>query len=451
MTAAHQPRSDRRWAGGFLSALSQASWTRSSAWAASLTSRRARDRIQAASQPEAVAIEDFVFLSEGLSNSYLVVTSEGRVVINTGMGFEAPVHRRNFDAIDPGPVRYVLLTQAHVDHVGGVDLFREAGTEVVAQAGNPAHQAEDALIQRYRARRSAFAFGPTIAKATAYVKEHFGDVVSPQARPEPTLTIEDRHAFELGGVRFELIHTPGGETTESMVVWLPQHGICFAGNLFSALFGHVPNLVTIRGDRYRDALRFIDSLERVLRLEPELLLVGHGGPIRGKAVIRAELERLRDAVRWLHDETVRRMNEGGDVWTAMREIELPAELEIGEGYGKVSWCVRAIWESYVGWFHHRSTTELYPSPPDAVHADLVALAGGPDPVVARARERLEAGEPVEALHLAEVALAGAADHRDALEVSRAAHRHLERESENFWLTSWLRREIASLGARLGGE
>ena len=122
------------------------------------------------------------------------------------------------------------------------------------------------------------------------MKEHFGDGVSPQSRPEPTLTFDDHHAFELGGVRFELLHTPGGETTESMVVWLPQHGVCFAGNLFSALFGHVPNLVTIRGDRYRDALRFIDSLERVRALEPEVLLVGHGGPIRGKAVICAELE-----------------------------------------------------------------------------------------------------------------------------------------------------------------
>ena len=76
--------------------------------------------IRPASQSQAVAVADGVYVSEGLSNSYLVVTSEGRVVVNTGMGFEAPVHRRNFDAVDPGPVRYVLLTQGHVDHVGGV-------------------------------------------------------------------------------------------------------------------------------------------------------------------------------------------------------------------------------------------------------------------------------------------------------------------------------------------
>ena len=104
--------------------------------------------IQPASQPEAVAVAEGVYVSEGLSNTYLVVTSEGRVVINTGMGFEAPVHKRNFDAVDAGPVRYVLLTQGHVDHVGGVDLFLEQCTEVVTQANNLAHQQDDARCIR---------------------------------------------------------------------------------------------------------------------------------------------------------------------------------------------------------------------------------------------------------------------------------------------------------------
>ncbi len=107
--------------------------------------------IQPASAPEAVRINDFVYMSPGLSNSFLVLTPEGRVIVNTGMGFEAPVHKRNYDAVDTGPVRYILLTQAHVDHVGGVDLLREDGTEVVARAGNPGYQAEDNLLRRARA------------------------------------------------------------------------------------------------------------------------------------------------------------------------------------------------------------------------------------------------------------------------------------------------------------
>lgn len=405
--------------------------------------------IRPASQPEARRVNDFIWVSEGLSNSYLVVTSEGRVIVNTGMGFEAPVHKRNYDAVDAGPVRYILLTQGHVDHVGGVDLLRESGTEIVAQAGNPAHQADDARIAAFRARRSAFAFAGAIAKANAYVREHVGGPVPPQSRPEPTLTFADRHELELGGLRFELIATPGGETTDSMVVWLPQHRICFTGNLFSALFGHFPNLVTVRGDRYREALKFIDSLDRVLALEPALLLVGHHGPVEGEERIRDELLRLRGAVEYVHDETVRGMNAGKDVHALMHEIRLPPELEVGQGYGAVAWSVRAIWETYAGWFHHRSTTELYATPASSVHGDLVELAGGPGALAERAREKLAAGAPLEAIHLAEIALGADPAHRASLEASLAAHEQLEKESENFWLSSWLRRQAAALREALG--
>ena len=63
---------------------------------------------------------------------------------------------------------------------------------------------------------------------------------------------------------------------------------------------------------------------------------------------------------------------------------MPAEYEVGQGYGKVAWDVRAIWENYSGWFHHRSTTELYPVGFDAVSADLVELAGADAIVTGRA-------------------------------------------------------------------
>jgi alkyl sulfatase BDS1-like metallo-beta-lactamase superfamily hydrolase len=405
--------------------------------------------LRPASMPAALRINDFIYASHGLSNSYLVLTSEGRVVINTGMGFEAPVHKRNFDAVDRSPVRYILLTQGHVDHVGGVDLFKEAGTRVVAHAGNRGYQDEDNRLRRARGDRSAFAFRKTVAEGMRATGERTGSVPA-QSVPAPDLSFEHEYAFELGGLRFQLIATPGGETTESMVVWLPQHEILFSGNVFGALWGHIPNLVTIRGDRYRDALGVVATIEKVMALEPRLVLYGHHEPIEGKQLIRSELERLRDAVLYVHDRTVEQMNGGKDVWTAMREIELPPQLEVGQGYGQVSWDVRAIWENYLGWFHHHSTSELYPSPPWEAHADLVELAGGPEPIAARARRRLEGGEAVLAIRLAEVALAAAPEHRAALQVSLDAHRALERETGNFWLLSWLREQIERLGQKLGG-
>jgi len=405
--------------------------------------------IQPASQEEAEPVLDGVYLSRGLSNSFLIVTPEGRVVINTGMGFEAPTHKRNYDAVDDSPIRYILLTQGHVDHVGGVDYMSEEGTELVAQANNVACQADDARLSHFRPSRSGFAFAETIGKALRYVQQQ-GGVPSAQSSPVPTLTFDDEYRFDLGGERFELFAVPGGETVDSMAIWLPERGACFTGNLFSALFGHIPNLVTIRGDRYREALGFVDSLERVLALDAEILLVGHHDPIVGRELIRGELERLRDATLHVHDQTVEGMNAGKDVHTLMREIQLPPELEVGEGYGKVAWNVRAIWENYAGYFHHRSTTELYGVPAESVHGDLAQLSGGADVVAKRAAERLAAGEPLQAIHLVEVALGGDPGNRAALEVGVAAHQQLEAESENFWLSSWLRKKMAELETRLAG-
>jgi alkyl sulfatase BDS1-like metallo-beta-lactamase superfamily hydrolase len=110
----------------------------------------------------------------------------------------------------------------------------------------------------------------------------------------------------------------------------------------------------------------------------------------------------------------------------------------------VAWSVRAIWESYAGWFHHGYTTEIYAVPPASVHPDLVELAGGADAVAKRAHEKLAAGSPLEAIHLAEVALAAEPAHAGARAASLAAHEQLEAASENFWLTSWLREQIAAL-------
>lgn len=405
-------------------------------------------QILPACAPEAERVAEFIHCSPGLSNSYCISTSEGRVIVNTGMGFESIVHKRNFDAVDPGPTRYILLTQGHVDHVGGVDLFKEEGTEVVAQAGNQWYQREDGMLRDARAMRSYFAFAGAIQSQQKHVRQIAGPVPA-QSVPAPTITFEDRYDFSLGDLRFELHAVPGGETVESMVVWLPDHEILLSGNVVGALFGHIPNLVTIRGDRYRDALQVIETIDRVIALEPKLILYGRHAPIEGKARIREELEAIKGAVRFVHDRTVEYMVAGKDVFTAMREIELPPELEVGQGYGKVDWDVRAIWENYMGWFHQRSTTELYPVPPESVYPDLVELAGGPDVVAARAREKLDAGQAVEAIHLVEAALSVAPGHTSAIRVGIDAHRALDAKSENFWLSAWLRHQAERLEKSLG--
>lgn len=391
-------------------------------------------------------INDFIHLSEGLSNSFLVTTGEGNLVVNTGMFFEAPYHKQNYAKIDPRPPRYIVLTQGHVDHVGGVDHLRGPGTQVIAQAGNAEHQAYDRRLAAFRASRSGFAFKKDNARAVKQALADHGSLPA-QAIPSPDIVFDGRFSFQLGGLRVELIGVKGAETNDSLVVWLPEERICFSGNLFGCLFGHFPNLVTVRGDRYRDALTCAAAFELVRDLEPDLLLVGHHGPIEGKALIRSEIERLRDATLWVHDETVKGMNAGKDLHALLHEIVLPTHLEVGEGYGMVRWSVQAIWEHYAGWFHHESTTELYAVPRRAVHADLVELAGGASALVERARTKLAARRHEEALHLLDVVLSEPKPPAEAFDVAIAVHRALAKQSVNFWLSAWLAEQIERLEAR----
>ena len=384
-----------------------------------------------------------VWCSPGLSNAYLLTTQDGRVVVNTGMGFEGPVHRANFDAVDTSPVRYVIFTQGHYDHVGGLDSLRDPQTTVVAQANWRRWRDDNERLLPYRARRSAFAFNETLAAGITKIQKRFGAGVAAQSTPSVDIEVDDTLTLSVGGRELQLLATPGGETTDSMVVWLPAEGVCLCGNVFGALFGHIPNLVTMRGDRYRDALTVIESVERVRDLRPEVLLTGHFGPIVGATRIAAELNRLREAIQYVHDETVAGMNAGKDVHTLMREITLPAELEVGQGYGKVAWDVRAIWENYSGWFHHRSTTELYDVPRSAINRDLIELAGA-DALVARAQRHLDGGENLQAIHLAETVADVEPNHAGARAVLATAHRHLRDASENFWETAWLTKQLESL-------
>ena len=396
-------------------------------------------------------INEFIVLSEGNSNVYLIETPEGGILVNSGMGFEAPVHRHNLEQHSSVPIRYLVLTQGHVDHVGGVQYFRDhhPGLTCIAQANNPEHQEYDARLQAFRAMRSAFRFQDEfLALFKRYAEAGYTDLNS-QDRPEPDVLFEQNHRFSVGGLEIELIAAPGAETNDSLVVWLPQHRIVLTGNLFGCPFGHFPNLVTIRGDRYRDALTCAAAAQTVIDLEPQLLLYGHHDPVEGSQLIKDELVAYRDAIHHVHDAVVAGMNDGLDLETLQQTIALPPEIEVGQGYGKLNWSIRAIWEHYAGWFKHRSTTELYSVPQSSIHPDIVELAGS-EALVQRARARFDSGEREQALHLLDMILTVEPQNEEAIALSIEVHESLLVDARtfchtgNFWLEGWLQNQVKLL-------
>ncbi|HEX2344856.1 MAG TPA: MBL fold metallo-hydrolase [Vicinamibacterales bacterium] len=378
------------------------------------------------------------------SNTFLVVTNGGNVVIDTSIAAVADAHQRALLAVNRGPIRAIVLTHAHGDHTGGIGLWRQAGTDVIAQRGYPEFLDYTNRLSGYFARSNVAQFGGVTGARPAQSQQPARSeplVGIPPVDPRPNVLFDETHSFEVGETKFELLHTPG-ETPEHLTVWIPKLKAAFVGDNYYESF---PNLYTLRGTRPRWALDYVHSLNKVLALEPELVLPSHGEAIRGRDEVRRRLTKYRDAILYVHDATVKGMNDGKDVLTLMREITLPPDLALGESYGRLTWSIRGIYEGYVGWFDGNVSTMF--GPPSQGYSAMVSLAGGPDRVAARAHEVAEQ-DPLTALYLTDMALAVDPKHRASLEARIAALKILDARSNNSNERGWLAAGIRQAEAKL---
>jgi alkyl sulfatase BDS1-like metallo-beta-lactamase superfamily hydrolase len=390
-----------------------------------------------------------VFQARGVGNTHLVATSEGHVVFDTGLSLQAAKQRRLLlEAVPEAPVTHVIVSHSHQDHAGGAPFWLEEGTQVIAHQEYPEEQRylkelEDYLHDR---NRTLFPWMPEKPPKTGMFA--FGHL-------EPTVLVDqpDILRFEQGGVRFEVLPTPGAEGADNLCLWLPDQGILLSGDFFGPLFPQFPNIFTMRGEKVRKPAEYVESLERIIALEPRMIVPSHKDPIEGREAILAALVKMRDAVRYVHDATIAGMNAGKTVHELMAEIELPAELELSQEHGRVSWGVKSIWEYYATWFHFDTTTELYPVPARELFPEVASLAGV-DALAAGAEAHVTAGRPVHALHLLDIALGAQPSHARALRARKAALGNLLDAAEsglrNSYEIDWLKYRLRATDEALAG-
>jgi alkyl sulfatase BDS1-like metallo-beta-lactamase superfamily hydrolase len=381
------------------------------------------------------------------SNTMVVDTSAGQVIIDTS---RPPASRAHFDLLQKGGVtkpQYVILTHGHGDHTGGVALWKGLGAKVVANKEMPEFLNYQRMLAGFFATRNGAQFqfvgsaGAAAPQASAQARAQAAQLNAPQFTPD--VMFDDHLSLDVGDTRFELYHTPG-ETPDMLTVWVPQLKAVFVGDNWYESF---PNMYTLRGTRPRWPMDYITSLEKVMALEPEIMMPSHGNPIVGKEKVRATLQKMHNAIVYVHDAVLKGMNAGKDVHTLMAEIKLPKELDVGEGYGKIAWSVRGIYEGYAGWFNG-DPAEMFPEGRSSVSGSLVKLAGGPKKIADEAMRLLKEGKAVEALHMTSIGQEGAPGDKDVLKARVAVFEALLKASTNRNEQGWLNEGLAKAKAGL---
>ena len=381
---------------------------------------------------EAVKIHDQIYQATGFGNTLMVTTPEGNVIIDTSIAFMARKHHQLLTAVSDAPVKYIILTHAHGDHTGGVKLWKGDDTEVIAQDNHVEFLHYQHRLRGIFGARNAAQFPRLAAMAPERYNPETSEHENFGAEIPATILFDDEYRFELGGLTFVVMHTPG-ETYDHCSVWIPELKAVFTGDNFYESF---PNMYTLRGTQPRWALDYTASLDKVLALKPEIMVPSHGFAVMGNSEITRQVTRYRDAILYVHDETVRGMNAGKDVYELMQTITLPEALDIGEGYGTIAWSVRGIFEGYMGWFDGNPST-MSSTPAKAAYPELVEMAGGAEKVAQRAVAMIEDGRVDEALHLVDMALTADPENLTALRAKLSVLQAARGASTNANEAGWL--------------
>ena len=346
----------------------------------------------------------------GIANSIMIEGEDCVFIVDVMGSMETAAEvRAEFEKISDKPIEALIYTHNHADHVmGGLAFAPDGEIDVYA------HETTNDYINRFAnvlrpilRTRSARMFGSYLRNEGPDQMENVGlgpfvETLDPNMTLgliRPNKTFSDALETEICGAKVELVHAPG-ETNDQLFVWLPERGVLLPGdNVYKAF----PNLYTIRGTLYRDVLAWAYSLDKMRALRPMYLVPSHTRAISGQDQIYETLTAYRDAIQFVHDQTVQGINRGLSPDELVQVVKLPPHLAahpyLQEYYGKVEWSVRAIFDGYLGWFDG-DAAGLEPAGPDARAAGMASLAGGAEGLQKAARDALDAEQYAWAAELA---------------------------------------------------
>ncbi|HVK52397.1 MAG TPA: alkyl sulfatase dimerization domain-containing protein [Pseudoxanthomonas sp.] len=304
------------------------------------------------------------------------------------------------------PVLAVVYSHSHVDHYGGVrGIVDEADVKagkvkIVASKDFTEHAvSENVIAGNAMGRRAIYMYGAMLPRnPQGGVNGGLGQTTSLGTATliEPTEIVDHTgQELTIDGVKMVFQFTPGTEAPTEMNTYFPQFkAMWMAENSTSTMH----NILTLRGAQVRDSLKWANFLDETVRLYgagTDVKFQSHHWPMWGEQKIVDYWKKQRDMYKYMHDQTVRLMNQGYNGAEIAEMIKMPPELDNfwpNRGYyGTLKHNSRAIYQRYMGWYDG-NPSDLDDLPPEPAAKKYVEYMGGEDAVLKRAQADFDKGE-----------------------------------------------------------
>ncbi|GAB2790022.1 alkyl sulfatase dimerization domain-containing protein [Streptomyces daliensis] len=359
-------------------------------------------------RPELVRIGERAGFFPAFANVAVFDSGDGLVLVDSGDFRTAKTLHAAVRDYSDAPVRTVVYTHGHVDHVFGVAPFDQEATE----QGVPLPEVigHEAVSERFDRYVSTAGYNSWINR------RQFGvpTLNWPTSYRYPDTTYRDRLTVRHGDLTFELVHARG-ETDDATYVWIPELRVLCTGDLFIWNSPNAGNPQKVQ--RYPE--EWARALRAMRELGAEVLLPGHGVPITGADRVSQALGDSAALLETLCEQTRTLMNEGKRLDEIVHTVKVPRELlerpYLHPAYDEPEFVVRNLWRLWGGWYD-QNPAHLKPAPERDLAAELAAAAGGAGRLAERAMGLLERGELRLAAHLAETAAQAAPEDREVARV-----------------------------------
>ncbi|PKG82398.1 alkyl/aryl-sulfatase [Colwellia sp. 75C3] len=342
-----------------------------------------------------------------LANMTIIESLNGWIIVDPLTAKESAQAALKFAQQHLGnkPIKAVILTHAHIDHFGGIlgvvseQEIAQQNIRIIAPEGfMDAATSENIIAGIAMSRRSAYMFGKNLPKTvTGHVGSGLGkgpvfgtfDIVQPTE-----LISVDNTKLSIDGIEFVFQNASGSESIAELTFYLPQLKAFGGAELVSR---NMHNLYTLRGAEVRNALVWSNTINQALTLfgQADLYFGSHHWPVWGNDQVTTFLKNQRDLYKFIHDQSVRLMNQGFTGNEIAEQIILPTSLGnyfSNRGYyGSLSHNAKAVYQFYMGWFD-ANPAHLNPLPPQQSATKYVEMMGGSEQILKKSAIFYEQGE-----------------------------------------------------------